>query len=360
MKRYIGRTCTNKEREELAGWISQFRDDEQLTQFLEKIWADYEPVDKMASERANAILSSILLSQVEQKQEPAVFPVKTATFLWRMIAAASVILLLSLVAYLLSNNKSGPETAKMESREREVKNDVAPGGYKAILTLGNGSKIVLDSAGNGMLASQGNSRIMKLANGQIAYSSSGDLSDGSGSSAKAIFNTLTTPAGGQYELVLPDGSRVWLDASSSITYPAAFIGSQRKVEITGQAYFEVKKNEMLPFVVQAGAESIQVLGTHFNVNAYEDEMAVKTTLLEGSVKIVKGATRTIISPGQQMQVFKNGEVRLINNFDVEEAIAWKSGFFSFNKSDLKTVMRQLSRWYNVQIIYQGNIPPKQF
>ncbi|HZK62780.1 MAG TPA: FecR domain-containing protein, partial [Puia sp.] len=152
----------------------------------------------------------------------------------------------------------------------------------------------------------------------------------------------------------------WLDAASSITYPTAFTGKERKVYISGQAYFEVAKNKEMPFVVQKGDMSIKVLGTHFNVNAYEDEGAVKTTLLEGIVKIDQGSFSTMIKPGQQIQIARNGSSRLIQNADLDEAVAWKNGFFKFDHCDLPSVMRQLARWYDVTVVYQGNMPAQYF
>lgn len=294
----------------------------------------------------------VILQNIGTQQAPVS---KRLTIPWlRVAAAASIILVLLASGYMLWNKPSKQVAGTVPEIKKAAPEDVAPGGNKAILTLGNGGKIVLDSINNGVLAMQGNTSILKLASGELAYKSP------AGQSTEIVYNTLTTPAGGQYQLTLPDGTKVWLDAASSIRYPTAFTGIERRVAITGQVYFEVAKNEKLPFIVQHGAINMKVLGTHFNVNAYDDENTVKTTLLEGSIKVSRDATQTILKPGQQVQVAKNGGFKMISNADVEEAIAWKNGFFQFNRCDLQTVMRQLSRWYDVEVVYQGNIPSQEF
>jgi ferric-dicitrate binding protein FerR (iron transport regulator) len=177
---------------------------------------------------------------------------------------------------------------------------------------------------------------------------------------------MATPRGGQYRLVLPDGSRVWLNAVSSIRFPTAFTGQERKVEISGEAYFEVVKDPSRPFRVlvrpAAGNRNmeVEVLGTHFNINAYQDEPAIKTTLLEGSVKVTNGTDHTMIRPGQQTQLSINGVTKVIQDADVSEAVAWKEGRFQFNDTELKTIMRQVMRWYDVDLEYKGNVPDRYF
>lgn len=233
--------------------------------------------------------------------------------------------------------------------------DVAPGGNRAMLTLSDGSQIPLDSAGNGVLAQQGNTRITKLSNGQLAYDESG------AAAGKVLYNTMSTPLGGQYKLILPDGTAVWLNAGSSIYYPTAFTGHERMVTITGEAYFEVAKNETMPFVVKANNTTIEVLGTHFNINAYKDEASTNTTLQEGAVKIIAQQQQQTLKPGQQARVHANGQaIQIVDHVDLSQVLAWKEGFFNFNDADLPTVMRQLSRWYNVEVKYEGDIPQRVF
>jgi len=167
---------------------------------------------------------------------------------------------------------------------------------------------------------------------------------------------LSTPRAAQYQLVLPDGSKVWLNAASSIHYPTAFAGKERKVEITGEAYFEVAQDARLPFIVKTNGMEVKVLGTHFNVNAYEDEAMVRTTLLEGAVLMTKDAATALLQPGEQAQLTKAGDLKLVHNADIAEAVAWKNGLFQLNSADVPAIMRQMARWYDVEIVYEEGVP----
>ena len=319
--------------------------------------------DKLSKKAYYGLSKNIKIDQMFQKmlekaakedgsKEAKIIPVSTDRRYFRYITAAAILLILATGALLLINQNTQQQIAKQEIG-LEFKTDVLPGGEKAILTLSDGSEIILDSASNGTLTQQGNTRIIKLANGQLAYKAKG-------SPNRMLHNTMRTPRGGQYELLMPDGTKVWLNASSSLTYPTAFIGLERKVKLTGEAYFEVAHNSNMPFKVEVSGLEINVLGTHFNVNAYEDEVTTKTTLLEGSVQIKKGTSAAVLEPGQQAQLGKNGEITMVGGFDLEEVIAWKNGLFSFNGADLPTIMRQLSRWYDVEIQYKGEIPKRRF
>jgi ferric-dicitrate binding protein FerR (iron transport regulator) len=235
------------------------------------------------------------------------------------------------------------------TQQQRFKNDLAPGKNAAVLTLAGGQKIVLDSAGSASLGMQGNTAVENK-KGELTYKALHEKP------SEILYNTLTTGRGNQYEVVLPDGTKVWLDASSSITYPTAFTGPERKVTITGEAYFEVAGNKSLPFIVAKDGMEVEVLGTHFNINAYGDEPAVRTTLLEGSVKVVKDATEVLLHPGDQVRVRSDGTMNTVKDPDlVESAMAWRNGYFSFDQDDIQTVMRQISRWYNVDVHYKG--PP---
>jgi ferric-dicitrate binding protein FerR (iron transport regulator) len=274
--------------------------------------------------------------------------------------AAAAILILAIVGgafWFIHNNKADKKEDTISTIGNQLKHDVAPGGNKAILTLADGSTIILDNAQNGALATQGNIAVVKK-NNQLIYDASKSVPDALG---RVLFNTIATPRGGQYQITLPDGSKVWLNAASSIKFPTIFRGKERKVEITGEAYFEVAHNAKMPFLVEKDEAEVRVLGTHFNVNAYTDENAMKVTLLEGSVKVIRQKTNEskIISPGQQAQLLKSGTIK-IEEVDAEETVAWKKGYFHFDHADIKTVMRQLSYWYDVDIIYEGSIPTQQF
>ena len=260
---------------------------------------------------------------------------KTAWFRY-----AAVLLLVAAAAAFLYNYNSKPQ--KEVAQQQSPVPDVQPGGNRALLTLADGSTIVLDNAANGNLADQGNTKILKLDGGSLAYQPGK-------ANGKVMHNTISTPKGGQYQIILPDGSKVWLNASSSIRFPTAFT-SGRPVTITGEAYLEVAPDKTRPFIVKAAGTEVQVLGTAFNINAYPDEASVKTTLVEGSVKIAGN----ILKPGQ---AFKNGELVSTN---VEQDVAWKNGLFDFQDKDLREVMRQLARWYNIEVIYENGIPEVEF
>ncbi|MEO6524960.1 MAG: FecR domain-containing protein [Mucilaginibacter sp.] len=270
--------------------------------------------------------------------------------LWpRIAAAASILLFLGLGFYFYQQNKHQPSALM-------AKNDIKPGSNKAVLTLANGQRIILTGAKNGHLAAQGNTAINKTADGQIAY----DAKAGKDNAApKLAYNTITTPRGGQYQVVLPDGSHVWLNAASSITFPTAFKGKDREVAITGEAYFEVAHNKAKPFRVSSNGQTVEVLGTHFNINAYNDEPVMKTTLLEGSVRITKGSREALLKPGEQATIADAGNIS-VKAVDTEDVVAWKDGLFQFKNTDLPIVMRQLSRWYDVQVEYEGKMPQTVF
>ncbi len=257
---------------------------------------------------------------------------------WTAVAAA--ILLLSAGAWWwFSHNRV--------SDVRVGVNDVAPGISGAILTLADGRQIVLDSAANGFSATDGHAKIVKGNKDQVTY-------EADGRSAELVYNTLSTPRGRKISVVLADGTKVWLNAASSIKFPTVFSGSQRLVEISGEAWFEVAANVKQPFVVKKMGSNyaVQVLGTQFNVNAYDDEDVIKTTLLEGAVRI----KNKILKPGQQAVAGKDqDEVTVVPNVNTGEVMSWKNGLFNFDRADIYTVMRQVARWYDVEVEYKGTI-----
>jgi ferric-dicitrate binding protein FerR (iron transport regulator) len=248
----------------------------------------------------------------------------------RYAAAAAVILLLVIAGGFYHHTH----------KSSTVPQDILPGNNKAMLTLADGSTVTLDSAGN-RLIQQGKTAIQQQG-GKLQYNAQNN--DGTIS-----YNTLSTPRGGQFRITLPDGTEVWLNAASSLRYPVAFTGKQREVTLTGEAYFEVVHNENMPFSVHAGGMDIKDVGTHFNVMAYNDEVAVKTTLIEGAVNISDGKKNFLLKPGQQAVDMA------IQEADVDEAIAWKNGEFSFHHTSIYEVMRQLSRWYNVDVNYKDSL-----
>jgi transmembrane sensor len=326
IEKYKIGTATDQERDTLNLWYRN-------TAYSDVIYPDEEKATE------TRILSR-LLSEIT----PA-----TKIKRWKAFtAAASVILGLSVGSYFLLNKQGDQQLVEIKTH------DIAPGSNKAILTLANGKQIILNNAQDGELVQQGNAAITKSHDGHIIYQASDK-----GASSDIAYNTTTTPRGGEYHITLADGTGVWLNAASSITYPTVFSGRDRTVEITGEAYFEVAHNAAKPFRVKSNGQTVQVLGTHFDVNAYDDESTIKTTLLEGSVKVTTGEHVALLQPGQQSQVSiaekTTGVFKGIQNVDTDEAVAWKNGSFQFDKDDIKTVMRQFSRWYDVDVVYQGDI-----
>lgn len=259
--------------------------------------------------------------------------------LW--IPAAAALLLVGL--WGLYDQHPQEETATLLVQGKQ---DVAPGGNKAILKLANGQQVILDEVGIGDISQQADVVVLKKADGSIVY----QIEEQAGSAAPALRNSISTPRGGQYHLTLSDGTKVWLNAASSISYPVHFASKRREVEITGEVYFEVQHNDR-PFVVKSRDQEVEVLGTHFNINAYEEERYTKTTLAEGSVKVGNSRTSNLLKPGQQA-LLNEGTMQVIH-VDTEAEIAWKNGDFSFKNQPTKALMRHLARWYVIDIDYSG-------
>ncbi|WP_276500107.1 FecR family protein [Terrimonas pollutisoli] len=325
-----------------------------LEEVLRKEWDDENYMEQTNTQIGERIEQYVLRRIANNEKAP----VRPISFFrrYRMIAAAVIIIIAGAGLYLLLTNR----TNDRRDIAKTIQNDVPPGSNKAVLTLADGSTIILDSAADGQLAQQGNAKISKTNEGQLAYNLINEKP-----TTEVLYNTLATPRGGQYRLVLPDESKVWLNAASSIRYPTVFTGKERVVEITGEAYFEVEKNEKLPFIVKIISPSgdngeVRVLGTHFNINAYDDESLVRTTLLEGSVLIKKDAAMALLKPGEQAQLNNGSSVKVVKNVDLEEVVAWKNREFNFNGADIYAVMRQLSRWYDVDVIYQNKKIDVQF
>jgi len=276
--------------------------------------------------------------------------------------AAIILLTITTGIYFYSNrNIIEPE----HFAEIDVKNDIAPGYNKAILTLSDGSRISLDDAANGLLASQGNTAITKTENGQIVYEKN-NIDKTKFMSNRSVINTIQTPKGGKYQVRLPDGSKVWLNSASTLSYPTTFAGNERKVQLEGEAYFEISPNKSVPFRVQSGNQIVEVLGTHFNINSYDDEDYVKTTLLEGSVKVILNSKANVVSntkllkPGEQSLTKSSNSGIRIENADIEKAVAWKNGYFRFRNTPIREIMREIERWYDVELVYEGKMPTDEF
>ncbi|HEY5371952.1 MAG TPA: FecR domain-containing protein [Hanamia sp.] len=343
LEAYISKKTDTSEEDELMDWIIESKEDSELKAYMLEIWNQHHSEKDFSYVNWDKIYSHVIPSPVVSI-EPKVKRMRWA----RLTAAAIIGIALAAGTYFYLTPRSPQSIAIKEPKQNDI---TPPSTNKAILTLANGTKIEIDSNGNGTLAIQGNVQIIKKSSGEISYAGAakGDVS----------YNTLSVPMGSKpINLTLSDGSRVWINVGSSLTYPTAFTGNERKVKITGEAYFEVIHNARMPFIVQNGDVTIRDLGTHFNVNTYADEPVDQITLLEGSVRISKNTVSQLLKPGQQAR-FNNGEnnhIKVVNDVNMEEVMAWKNGRFLFDKNtDIGTIMRQISRWFNVDIEYQGTI-----
>jgi len=333
LQKYQDGTLSNEDQDKLDAWYLHKASTSNLQ------LSDYELEDSY----------ELLKSKLPLQAEPQVIR------LWpRVAVAASFALLLGTGIFYFTKPKE--QIVPVAEKAQEI----APGGTRGILTLSNGKQIILANiSAKDTIAKEGEEVTIKMgANGVITYIINPDA-DASKNNPNA-FNTLSTPTGGQYNIVLADGTKVYLNAVSSIKYPTQFNGDKRLVELDGEAYFEVAKDKSKPFIVKSDNQSIEVLGTHFNVHAYANESVVKTTLLEGSVAVSFKNQKSILKPGQQSNVSDNFAKIKIREVDTDEAIAWKNGRFKFDNADLKTVMRQLERWYGIKVEYRGDVSDVRF
>lgn len=345
IRKYNEGNCSPEEKTLLEQWFLSFEwnkeieagNDQQLAQFKERIWQELASRINTGGPAVGGTVKEM--------------PVHKAKADWWRVAAAILVLLAAGGAlFYFTTQKKQPGATK----ETAIYTDeINPGTDKAQLTLADGSIVSLDGVDNTRLKEKDGTSIDKNG-GNLSYKNDGTAAN------EILYNTLTTPRGGQYGLVLPDGSKVWLNAVSSLRFPTRFSGSEREVYLTGEAYFEVAKNTAKPFLVKTGSSTIQVLGTHFNINAYNDEASVNTTLLEGMVKVSNSNTDLLLAPGQQAQVFASGEIKKIKEADTEQAIAWKNGYFQFDQVSLPVLMRQIARWYDIDIAYEGNVKEYEF
>lgn len=304
---------------------------------------DEDELMTMANENFKAIKHQIARTDRSSK--------KINSFYYYLAAA---IILITFGVGLFYSTKDAKEIFAPQNLAKKI--DVLPGTDKAILTLADGSKIVLDQKVSGDITKHAGVTITKTVDGQLIYKV-----DPASKTSSVSFNTIQTPKGGQYQVILPDGTKVWLNAASSLKYPEVFVGMERKVELTGEAYFEVAKNKNLPFKVMSKNQNIEVLGTHFNVNTYMDDKAIKTTLIEGSIKISNSKSNKTLKAGEQAVIKDYGlaAITILNDVDTEDETAWKNGQFRFNNAGLKSILNQLERWYDIKIDYT-TIPDKRY
>ncbi len=334
--------------------------------FWDKFLNDY-PAQLPVLNRAKAIVNEMkivqdtmdeqramqLWNKIEEKIQPGSSGKKPSSVVsmrkWWM--AAAILILLATGSYLFWKKDESPEITKTTTSPTP-QNDIAPGTNKAILTLADGRKITLDSNSNGAISKLHDVTIIQL-DGKLSYEVSKESL-----TKTEVYNTITTPKGGQFQLVLADGSKVWLNAASSLRFPTVFMGNERKVQLDGEGYFEIAHNEAMPFIVEKGDSRVQVLGTHFNVNAYDDEDEIKVTLLEGSVRVSQGNIEKRLVPGQQAQI--KTDIQIVDQVNIDKVMAWKNGWFEFDDTELSAIMRQISRWYDVDIVFEEKSSDQKF
>jgi transmembrane sensor len=354
---YVRKQITQEEESELIDLLADPSYQELSMKLLDSFIESQEENQRIGADESDALLKAVFQADKPDVVQP---PTPRIHFLRRWgWAAASIILLLGIGAYLRNSNKKNTEPTTIA-----VKNvDMAPGKDGAILTLADGQQLLLDSLENGLIASQSGSKLI-LKDGQLTYDFAGKAT------GEIVYNTMSTPKGRQFHVTLPDGTVVYLNAASSITYPTVFNGNERRVKISGELYFDVAPKSKQPFIVETDNQQVEVLGTSFNINCYADEKTVQTTLLTGTVKVTpllsskKGTTREgkdgskVLIPGQTAILNKPNEqagysLTITDTQDPGKITAWKNGLFNFDDADLYSVMRQLERWYNIEVRYVG-------
>ncbi|WP_406823817.1 FecR family protein [Pedobacter sp. KACC 23697] len=336
LKKYLSGDCTVAEINEVDEWFDS----------MDAVPEDLVGLsDEQRKRVEDKIFERILLNiGVKEQQKSLLIPKKSISIRTILWAAASLILVLGTVLIWRYNAQLNLQNQQAKLHQSV---HIKPGGNRAVLTLGDGSSVVLTEAKIGALADQQNVSVVKTAEGELRYK----IHTGSASS-KISYNQIATPLGGKYSVVLPDGTKAWLNAKSSLRFPTAFTGAERVVQMTGEVYFEVAKNPDQPFKVQSGGTEIKVLGTHFNVMAYGDEAGQKTTLIEGSIHLSSGKFSQLLKPGQQALVDPSG-IKVNNNCDLEAVMAWRNDLFIFKDMEVKEIARQLVRWYDIQVVFRG-------
>lgn len=361
LDRYLNDSINAEELPQFLHYLREYKNNLELRDVIHAALAD-KRFEGIADQSRSEIIFQQIMRQAVLAETPVVpfneekvfLPLKRKPLLRWIAAAAILVITLAGSYYMLMRQKAADAVAAIKKTTPELRGDVGPGGNKAILKLADGTSVVLDDAVTGTtIATQGNAQIQKLKSGELAYQKTAEKI------SIPMFNTITTPRGGQYSVLLPDGSKVWLNAESSLYFPTAFTGKERVVELSGEAYFEIAHNKQMPFIVQVNTMKVEVLGTHFNIMSYDNEPVAHTTLLQGSVKVsfngqYKSATQLV--PGQQASFKTATQTFRVQNVDVESVTAWKNGMFEFNGNDIQTIMRQIERWYDVEVHYAGKIP----
>jgi transmembrane sensor len=336
LQRYLDGTATPEETAFLHAYYNAFTTDNDVINLL----------NGHEKEKLKLSIRAAIQKEIAQKSRTKKMPIRPL-----IAAAASILIVLSFFLYFFK-----PKTKPQHASELPAIVNIPPGSNKAVLTLNDGRQISVTDARQGQLAVEGSMAINKTADGELNYQNGGRPAN-----AQTMYNTLTTPRGGQYQMTLSDGTKVWLNATSSIRYPVSFAGSSRReVEITGEVYFEVKHDARQPFRVISNGMEIEDLGTEFNVNAYNDEPVIRTSLVEGSIKVSKGGRAVMMEPGMEATIKPGESLIKVGRGDIEEAVAWRNGQTLFTNQNIQTIMRQVSRWYDVEVTYEGTLTDRRF
>ena len=360
LSQYFNNTISRSDCMELLGYLNK-TDTQEVSDIIDQQIAEFEGGPDFSGIQAKDVFDRIIsdprlrdntFSPATEEYEPK--RVLLYQKKWFQIAALFLICCVAGLYFLKTKNAPMPEN---RVEQKESLTEISPDRNKATLTLSTGEVISLEGAKNGELANSGNSSVQKIDNGQIVYNT---LSGSNEVMKEPVYHTLATPKGGEYQITLPDGTKVWLNSYSSLSFPEAFSGQERRVKLNGEAYFEVAKNKDKPFYVSVNDVTIRVLGTHFNISAYRDDKEITTTLLEGSVQVAKNNKQNILKPGQQAIVASTSDVIAVSEARIKEVMAWKNGYFIFNDEDIFSIMKQISRWYDVEVEYKGDFGGQRF
>ena len=331
-------------------WLKNWMDESEANQALFNKLTDPEHLEKQLK-YWNKIDNHSAWEKLQGKLETTE---KTHRFKYSSLLkyAAAVVLLLTVSILIYQGNDKSPKKLVNKIAQESIN----PGTNHAILILNDGQKVTLKKHAKISL-NEADGTAVSNQNDVLTYKQNGQGVD---AEQKLTYNTIMVPRGGEYQLILADGSKVWMNSASTLKYPTTFSGKERKVYLTGEAYFEVAKNATMPFIVKTNKAEVQVLGTHFNVMAYDDEANNKTTLLEGSVRVQSSSSVNVIKPGQQAVINNQGQQKITSDINIDEEIAWKNGFFIFKDAGIKGIMQQAARWYDLDVVYEGDIPEIQF
>lgn len=352
--KYVSGSLTEQENSTLMQMLEQGENDPELDRILreslDQTWDERFWSDEFRKDFTVRLFAKGGIPLPADEHTRPVRPVHRIHFLktgWFRYVAAFIVLF-GTGALIRTVYKKNDQASVQ--RDGQIRVNVGPGREGAVLTLADGTQVLLDSLKDGIVSTQNGTRV-ELEDGLLAYDATGN------SSSVMSYNTMTTPKGRQFQLVLPDGSKVWLNAASSIKYPTVFAENERLVEVKGEAYFEIADNKKKPFMVKVNDAMVtEVLGTSFNINSYENEKAVKTTLIDGLIRVNAYGHLQMLKPGQQVQVYPDQTLKMADDIDISQITAWKNGYFDFNNADLQVVMRQLERWYDITVVYEGKMP----